>query len=357
MLPLETPDVPQDAAQEIVLPAAPLQELLAKMYVRKGMFPAEADIGAARLIEADLRGIHSHGSRAIGKYLAAIDAGDIDPRAQTVTLAETPAMAVLDGGMGLGHVTATRAMQMAIEKARAVGTGTVAVSRSQHLGAAGLYVLMAVEAGMIGFCASNTGPATVAAYGSRQPATANNPLAWGIPLRSGPPFVLDMACAVSSWGKVESLQMYGLPLPAGWALDADGHATTDPRAARTLLPAAGARGFGLAFVASVLAGALVGRKMPLHKSWNIPRDGSEHFFYAVDIGRFVQPDRFYAEIDRTAAEIRALPPAEGFDRVRLPGEWEHERAERWRREGIPFHRDHVSKLEDLAVAMQLAVPW
>ena len=163
----ETPDIPRDSAQEVVVAADALRELLAKMFVRKGMFRAEADVGAARLVEADLRGIHSHGSRAVGKYLEAMDTGDIDPRAQVLTVTETPAMAVLDGGTGLGHVAATKAMQLAIEKAREVGTGTVVVKRSQHLGATGVYAMLAAEAGMIGYCTTNTGPATVAAYGSR----------------------------------------------------------------------------------------------------------------------------------------------------------------------------------------------
>jgi ureidoglycolate dehydrogenase (NAD+) len=352
-----TPDIPSDPAQEIIVPADGLQELLARMLVIKGMFEAEARIGAARLIEADLRGIHSHGSRAIWRYLEAMDAGGIDPRAQVITERETPAMAVLNGGKGLGHVAATRAMQLAIEKARTVGTGTVAVRRGQHYGAASVYALMAVEAGMIGFTTTSTGMATIAAYGSDKPATANNAVAWGVPTRSGAPFVLDMACGVSAWGKVESLRMYGRPLPANWALDAVGSPTLDPHAAKTLLPFAGARGYGMAFLSSVLAGSLVGAKMPLHKGKNVTADGSEHFFYAIDIAQFVELDEFYQELESTMGDIRALPPTEGFDVVRLPGELEWERSQRWRREGIPLHRDHVKKLEELAAGMKLAIPW
>jgi len=248
-------------------------------------------------------------------------------------------------------------MQLAIEKARAVGTGTVAIRRGQHYGAASVYALMAVEAGMIGFTTTSPGPATVAAYGSRRPATANNALALGVPTRSGAPFVLDMACAISSWGKVESLKLYGRQLPLGWALDADGNPTQDPRAAKTLLPFAGARGYGLAFLSSVLAGPLAGGRMPLHKSANVASDGSEHFFYAIDVRQFVELDDFYSELESTMADIRNLPAADGFDRVRLPGELEWERAQRWKREGIPFHRDHVKKLEEIADGLKLAVPW
>ncbi|GAB4138886.1 MAG: ureidoglycolate dehydrogenase [Planctomycetaceae bacterium] len=352
-----TPDIPRDEQQEIVVPAEGLTQLLVDIFVYQGMFKKEAETAAARLIEADLRGIHSHGSRAIWRYLDAMDEGDIDPRAQILVERETPAIAVLDGGKGLGHVAATKAMEMAIQKAREVGTGTVAVKRGQHFGAASVYVLMAIEEGMIGYCTTNTGPATVAAYGSRQPAVANNAVAWGIPSRTGTPFVLDMACAVSAWGKVESLKMYGGKLPEGWALDENGDPTTDPNAAKTLLPFAGARGYGMAFLSSVLAGPLVGGRTPIHKTWSVAADGSEHFFQAIDIQQFVDLDIFYKELDSSMADIRALEPAEGFDKVRLPGELEFERSIEWRENGIPIHRDHAAKLKELADKRKLAVPW
>lgn len=352
-----TPDIPCDPAQETIVEAGPLRELMVKMYVRQGMFKVEAEIAADRQIEADLRGIHSHGSRATPRYLEAMDRGDIDPRGKTLVLKQTPAIAVLDGARNLGHVASTKAMQMAIEMARAVGTGTVAISNSQHYGAASVYSLMAARAGMIGYCTTSTGMATVAALGSRAPATANNAFAWAAPVRAGHPFCLDMACAESSWGKIQSLGMYGLPIPGGWALDADGNPTTVSSAAKTLLPAAGARGYGLAFLCSVLAGPLVGSRMPIHKTRNPEAECSEHFFYAIDVSQFTEIDRYYDEMEKTMADIRALTPAEGFTRVTLPGELEGERAERWGRDGIPLHHDHLCELEKVAERMKIAVPW
>jgi LDH2 family malate/lactate/ureidoglycolate dehydrogenase len=353
----DTPDVPSDRLQETLVQPGALQELLVKMFVRKGMFAVEADTAAARLVEADLRGIHSHGSRAAPRYLKAMDLGDIDPRGQVLTVTRTPAMAVLDGGRTLGHVAATKAMQMAIEMARGVGTGTVAIKNSQHFGAASVYALMAAQAGMIGYCTTSTAGPTVAAYGSRAPATANNALAWGVPVRTGAPFILDMACAVSSWGKVHSQILYGGQIPGGWALDAEGNPTIDPAAAKILLPAAGARGYGLALLCSVLAGPLVGGKMPIHKTRGVEQEGSEHFFYAIDITKFGDPDAFYDELEQSLAEIRALPPAKGFDKVRVPGELEWERAELWRGQGIPLHRDHLRDLAEIAESMKFSVPW
>lgn len=352
-----TIDYPRDPDQEIVIPVEPLRDLVTQLLVKKGMFAAEAKIGASRLIEADLRGIYSHGSRAVGRYIEAMDLGQIDPRAQMIVQRETPAIAVMDGSMGLGQVAATKGMKLAIKKAKEVGTGTVVVKNSQHYGAASVYALMAIEEGMIGYTTTSTGPATVAALGSRKPAVANHCFAWGVPVEQGAPFVLDAACAASSWGKVEALGMYGLQIPAGWALDENGDPTTDAKAAKTLVPFAGARGYGLGFVSSILAGPLAGGKTPMHKNRAVELEGSEHFFYAIDIQQLADMDRFHAEVASTMSEIRSLEPADGFDRVCLPGELEWERSQRSLNDGISLHTGHVATLEGLANTLNVKIPW
>jgi LDH2 family malate/lactate/ureidoglycolate dehydrogenase len=354
---MSTLDYPHDCGQEICVPYGMLRELAVELLIHRKMFRFDAEVAADRLLDADVRGIQSHGTRALPRYLEGMDAGEIDARAKVLTLHETPAIAVLDGGRAMGHVAATKGMELAIEKAAKVGTGTVAVKNSQHFGAASVYSLMAVEAGMIGYCTTSTAGATVAAYGSRGPAVANNAFTWGVPTRQGAPFVLDMACAATSWGKVESFKLYGLPLPEGMALDAEGTPTTVAAAAKVLQPCAGARGFGLAFLSSVLAGPLVGGKMPLHKTGRPFAERSEHFFYAIDIKQFVEEDRFYRELDATIADIRALTPADGFDKVRMPGELEWERSEAYRRDGIPLHHDHATALAACAQTAGLPVPW
>lgn len=351
-----TLDVPHDAAQEVLVPVEPLKKLIVSLLIRKGMFEVEATMTADRLIESDLRGIHSHGSRCLKKYLEAIDAGDIDPRAMMMTAVETPAIAVIEGSGGMGHVASTRAMELAIKKARAVGTGTVIVKKGQHFGAAACYVMMAVKEGMVGFCTTSTGTATVAAYGSRQPASANHALAWGIPTKSGFPYVLDMAVAETSWGKIETMGIYGLPIPLGWALDENGSETTDAKAAKTLQPAAGARGSALAFVCAALTSGLVGRKTPIHKPKNPFGPGSDHFFYVIDPTHFGAKDRFLAEMDATINDIRALGPADGFDQVRVAGELEWQRTQKWLAEGIPLHREHVAGLTELCRAHKSEIP-
>lgn len=180
--PIEYPD---DPSQEIRVPLERLESLLADMFVKKSVFAVDAKMAAARLVEADARGLHSHGLRMMKWYLGGFDQGHIDPRGQILTITETPAIAALDGSRALGQVAATKAMQLAIEKARAVGTGTVTVKNSHHLGAAGVYVQLAVNQGMIGFCTTSTGRASVAGYGTNERATSNHAQAWGIPVKNG----------------------------------------------------------------------------------------------------------------------------------------------------------------------------
>lgn len=350
-----TPDIPRDPDQEVSVPVEVLKKLIVTVLIRKGMFEVEADIVAARMTEADLRGIHSHGSRTLGKYIDAIDAGDIDPRAMSITSCETLAMAVIEASGGMGHVAATRGMELAIAKAREVGTGTVVIKKGQHFGAAGVYTMLAAKEGMIGFATTSTGTATVAAYGSTQPGTANNALSWAIPT-SGAPFVLDTAVAESSWGKIESMGMFGAPILPGWALDESGNETTDAAAAKTLLPMSGARGSAFGFVASALTSALIGRRTPIHKTANPFGPGSDHFFQAIDPSHFGAPDRFLKEIDATIASIKELTPAEGVDQVRVAGELEWERSEQWSTAGIPFHRDHVSSLAEVCTSNRCELP-
>jgi ureidoglycolate dehydrogenase (NAD+) len=353
----EPVEYPSDPSQEILIPSEKLEALLADMFVKKSVFAVDARMAAARLVEADARGLHSHGLRMMKWYLGGFDHGHIDPRGQVLTITETACMAALDGSRALGQVAATKAMQLAIEKARAMGTGTVTVKNSHHLGAAGVYVQLAVDQGLIGFCTTSTGRASVAGYGTSQRATSNHAQAWGIPVKSGPPILLDMAVAKASWGKINALGQYGLPLPADWALDEQGSPTTDASAAETLLPAAGPKGFGLGLVSGILAGALEGGRLPISRKRESMIEGSQHFFYVIDPEKFTELDRFYVRIDEAIQALHQLQPAPGFARVRLPGERQWEEWQKAKEQGVRVHRDDAETLKSLAAAMGINVPW
>jgi len=343
---------PRDPAQEVLVAVDPLREMLMAMLIKKSMFEFDARTVVSRMLEADQRGIASHGVRCILKYLDWMDLGDIDPRGRVLVEHETPAIAVLDGSRTLGHVAATKAMELAIKKAGEVGTGTIVVHHSHHLGAAAVYVEQATQAGMIGFCTSNSGAISVAAPNSTQPTTANNPWAWGIP-NGEEPIIVDFACGASSWGKVRALARYGLPLPPGVAVDEAGNTATDPADANTIL-SRGVGGFGLALTASVLAGALAGGRMP-HAKPASPSAGSEHFLMALNIAEFTDVDRFAKKVAAAADAIREISTADGTARV--PGDASASRRQQIGTETIPLHQSDTAAIKAKAESMGIAVPW
>lgn len=339
------------------MPLDALREFVIRVLVKKSVFQFDAQTTADRLIEADLRGLSGHGVRSLPGYVEIMDLGDIDPRARVLVEHETPAIARLDGSRALGQVAATKAMDLAVKKAQGVGTGTVVVHHSQHLGAASVYATLAAKAGLIGFCTSSTGSARVAAPGTLSAAAANSPWAWAMPTADGSPIVVDFAAGATSWGKVQLLAQYGLPLPPGLACDAAGAATTDPAAACVLRPAAEGRGFGLALTASLLSSGLAGGKLPHQKTRSASSECSEHLLMALDIAQFTDRDKFLTRAAEARQAIRALPPSDPTEPVRAPGDrgWSLEPDRR--QHGIPLHRVDIEALTRCARKLKLETPW
>lgn len=320
----------------ISVPVESVRDLLTRLFVSKSLFRFDAETLAQRLIDADLRGQHFYGAASALRLLEAIAAGDIDPRGRVLTVHETPAITVLDGSRAAGPIAATKGMQAAIAKAKAVGVGTAVVGNSQTLGAASIFALLAAREGLIGFVTSSSGGATVAAAGSNQPAVGNHPLAWAVPIPGRAPFVIDFACGSMSWSDVDQARKDGALLPDGAAVDEHANPTRDPLQAKTLLPMGGPRGFGLSFVCSVLTGGLAGGKLPVRKKRLGTAEDSQHFFQAFDPASFVDPQRLAKELSTSMDEIRGLAPCDGGECIRFPGDEDAARAERIMTHGIPF---------------------
>lgn len=148
------------AVDSVQVDRGTLTQLVIKLLQRKGMFAAEAEKVADRMIEADLAKSPGSGVGSLPEYLEAMDLGDIDPRARLITVTETPGTAVVDGSTGMGHVATTRAMQMAMEKANAVGTGLVVIRNSRPCGDLGIIARLATSQGLIGLVMSSFGDST-----------------------------------------------------------------------------------------------------------------------------------------------------------------------------------------------------
>ncbi len=308
---------------------------------------SDARITARVQVEADLRGVHSHGARAIAGYIRQILKGEINPKAQPRVLREGAAYVHIDADNALGQVAAYKAMKRAIHRAEGAGIGMAAVRNTNHYGAAAYYANMAAEAGMVGF--NTTGGrknrGNMAPYGSIEPAIGNAPFAYGVPAGRERPIILDMATGVVAAGKIGIARDRGQKIPLGWALDAAGQPTDDPEEARIVVPL-GPKGSGLAIVMQCIGGILAGAAFP-----DVEKFG--YLFIAIDVSTFADPESFRTEVDARIQTVREAKPASGVDRVYYPGEPEWITRERYLEYGIPMLLPHVTDLE--SVAAQLGV--
>jgi L-2-hydroxycarboxylate dehydrogenase (NAD+) len=331
---------------------------------RAGVRPDEAVTSAEVLVTSDVYGIESHGIARLGYYIGLISDDLIDLKAEPTIERETAVTASLDARNGFGPPAAHRAMTCCVRKAEDSGMAMVTVRNSNHFGIAGYYAMMAAARGLVGMAATNAGPQVVPTWGT-QPMLGTNPLAVAVPAGRERPFLLDMATSAVSWGKIEIARREGHAVPAGWALDADGAATTDAEAADLLLALgsgearAGHKGYGLAALVDILCGPLAGAAFgPFVAGMRTrpPRpSGIGHFFAAWRPDAFRPLDEFRADMDRLIRALHESRPEPGHERVRVAGDPEFD-AERDRRaRGIPLHPRVVAELE--AIGDRMGVPF
>jgi LDH2 family malate/lactate/ureidoglycolate dehydrogenase len=334
-----------------------LSSLCAAAFERVGVPAANAAVVAAALAEAEARGIESHGVRMLPSYVARLRSGGFTAAAEPRVVREGPAVALLDGENGLGPLVATRAMDVAIAKARAAGIGACAAFRSNHYGAAAVYALRACRAGLIGLATTNS-VAAVAPPGGRVGRVGNTATAYAIPTDEEPPLVLDVSMSTAARSRFALHAERGQPLPEGWAIDAEGRPTTDARAGLGgyLLPlgspTAGHKGFGLAMLMDSLAGALSGARFGVELQRMTDADarpyGIGHFLLAVDPAWFGDPAAFRRKIDRMIRDLRDTPPQPGVDRIYAPGERSHARWLEAQQHGVTIPSELADRITALA---------
>jgi LDH2 family malate/lactate/ureidoglycolate dehydrogenase len=327
-----------------------------------GVSPSDAALTADNLIEANLRGVDTHGiTRVLVPYIRRIQKGLMLPNAPVTVVRERPSTALLDGTNGLGQVVGARAMRLAIEKARTTGAAWVSVLNSNHFGTAAYYAQMALEHDMVGMVATN-GPAAVAPWGGKQAMLSTNPIAVAIPTGSEPPVVLDMATTVVSRGRITLFAQRNLEIPPSWALDEEGEPTSNPHAALrgTLLPMAGYKGYGLSLVVDLLCGVLTGANYGAHFGGHLADYNAPHnvgsLFSAVSVDSFMDVDAFKQRVDGALREIKESPRAAGTDRIYAPGEIEHETRAKRAACGVPLPPEVVKTLRALGDELGVAFP-
>ena len=321
-------------------------------YVRAGMAEPDARLAADTLVQADLWGHQSHGVLRLPWYVARLRAGVCDPVAQPELVVDAGAIAVMDGHDAMGQVLTARAMEDAIRRAKAHGIGAVALRRSNHFGTAMYFTLMAARAGCVGFLSTNASPA-MAPWGGRRKTVGTNPWSWAAPAGTLAPMVLDIANTGVARGKIYLARQKGQPIPAGWAITAEGAPTTDPAEAidGIILPMAGHKGYAIAVVMDMLSGVLTGSAFGtgVHGPYQTQqRSGAGQFMIALDIAAIQPLAEFGARMERYIAELKSVPLAQGFDEVVYPGELEARNDARHRAEGLVLPPDTLADLRKLA---------
>jgi ureidoglycolate dehydrogenase (NAD+) len=331
-----------------------------QLLIVAGLRERDAQRVAQMLVATNLRGIDSHGVARLPHYLRRIELGSIRTRPNIRLETLAPAAARVHGDHGLGHLVMDHATDAAIELARSSGAGWVSVRESSHCGALALYGLRIADAGMIGLVFTHVDP-MVLPFGASKPFSGTNPLCITAPrapsgaddLATGA-LCIDMATSKVPWNTVANAAMEGMPIPHGWAVDAQGRDTTEPDRVAALYPLAEYKGSGVGLLIDVLCAMLsdspYGLDIPvMYGDLTQPRHLGG-LVGAIDIGRFVPVERFHARVSELMKRWCALPPTQPDGQVLYPGQPELLMREQRLREGIPLGLRLLREFDALAVA-------
>ena len=332
----------------------------AESILRAAGASREAAAATARaLTDANLRGLDTHGVALLRLYVERLLSGAVDGKARLAILTDLPGFALIDGKDGLGTHVATLAMQICCDKAQAAGAAVVVVRRSSHFGAASYYAELAAERRCIGIVMSNSDPG-MAPSGAMGPILGTNPISIAAP-PSGTPHMptLDIATSVVAQGRIIQAGREGRTIPSDWAIGPDGLPTVDPARALAgaVLPMAGHKGFGLAFMIDVLAGGLSGALV----SPDIKGDdqsggqGTGHCFIAIHVPSVRSMRSYKRSVSRLTDAVHEAPRRADVPAFMIPGEREA-KSVKARRTAIPIDGAMVGVLRELGQKVGVAFP-
>ena len=344
----------------VVISGADLHAFSMACFEKEGFSSRDARIIADNLLEADLRGLNTHGVLRVTMYLKRVRAGVLNSRAEPELLQETPAFAIWDAHNCMGQLACVKAMDMAIERAREAGLYMTGVRNSNHFGTAAYYTMRASRQRMIGFSCSNT-EALMPAPGGAQKVVGNNPFSAAFPGGKYPDIVVDMAVSAAAIGKIVLSDKKGIEIPNGWATDVMGIETNDPKKALDggfLLPVGGPKGYGLGLAVDILAGVLMGSgygqhvRCPFH-DFSGPQNLG-HMFIVIDVEKFQPWDIYAQKVEDLVRHIKASKKAPGVKEIFLPGEMEYNKMAENKANGVTLPLDLIAELCDFAREIGLA---
>ncbi len=316
-----------------------LHALTCAIFKAAGCQAPEAECIARHLVEANLVGHDSHGVIRVPSYVQWLRAGKVLANRTLQVVFENESIAVVDGQFGFGQTIGEQAMQLGIEKSARHGVAVIALRNTGHLGRIGDWPLMAAQAGKLSLHFVNTTGAgiLVAPYGGIQRRLSANPIAAGVPIEGSSPLILDMSACTIAEGKIRVALNKGVPVPENCIIDSHGQPTTDPKVfyadpPGAILSIAGHKGYGLAVLCEVLAGALTGGGCSNPDNAHRVLNGMLSIF--LDVSFFQADSAFAAEIQRFIAWVKSSEKTTPEGDILMPGEIEERTKAQRLREGI-----------------------
>ena len=293
-------------------------ELGLRVLTAAGVPPGHAQTQIELLLDAELRGVPSHGLLRFERIVARIANGVADAATTGTHEWRGDAFLSVDGRNGLGPVVARHAVEAISARARRTGIAVAAIANNNHIGMLAWYAEAIAQAGQVAIVLT-TSEALVHPFGGRTALIGTNPIAIGVPTADGP-FVIDLATSLVSMGEIHDHAHRGAALQPGWALDGEGNPTTDAEAAKggAIAPFGGPKGYALGLAFELLVTALTGAALGRDVTGTL---NAERICNKGDV--FIVIDPLSGQGAALAAyleAIRATPPGEGFERVLIPGE-------------------------------------
>ncbi|MBM3277783.1 MAG: Ldh family oxidoreductase [Candidatus Handelsmanbacteria bacterium] len=341
-----------------------LNQLGAALFTAVGVPPAEAALVADHLVESSLLGHDSHGPLRFPQYVEMVRQGTVVPGAPVRVLRATRCLAQLSGNWNFGPVSAEAAMRMALELSAQAPLVVVTLKDCNHVARLGRFAALAAGENRIALVAANGhgGDLAVAPFGGIERRLPTNPLCLALPTQRPWPLVLDMTTSAISGGALRLHHNTGTPTPPDRLVDATGQPTTDtkayygppPGAMLSLgFPGAGHKGFGLALMVDILAGALSGAGC---SQASPERSGNALFIALIDIAAFTPLDSYHRESEQFIDWIKSSPPAQGVAEVLLPGEQAWRVSQERLRQGIGVDERAWAQISALAAELRVDLP-
>ncbi|WP_110955970.1 ureidoglycolate dehydrogenase [Anaerosinus massiliensis] len=329
--------------QEIVLvDKEDLHKLIKRKVMKAGLPEDHAQELANHLTYADSRGVHSHGAVRVEYYSERISKGGSNVKPDFSFKKTGPCTGIYEGDNAIGMVVAKNGMLEAIQMAKENGIGLVGMRNLGHCGTLSYFLRMATEENMIAMSMCQSDPMVVP-YGSADPYFGTNPIGFAVPCAGHAPIVFDMATTVGAWGKILDSRAKNKAIPETWAVDKEGHPTTDPFAVGGLLAIAGPKGYGLMMMVDILCGSLLGVPFGQHVS-SMYADlsagrGLGQIHLVINPDYFSSAEALKNNVRKMVDELHGLRPAAGFDKVMVPGESSEDKAEAYEKNGIPIVKE------------------